>query len=221
VEAAQELKSRLLGTGIRGTVLIAEEGVNFNLAGPREVLSKLVSEWLRAQGCEEFEYKTSYSDTLPFKRLKIKVKSEIITMGDKSFKVREQKSPHISAKDFEALLKNPGNTLILDTRNEFEFDFGTFRGATKVPMKSFRDFPKFAETLDPKTPIAMFCTGGVRCEKASAFLRTKGFESVLQLKGGVLRYLEECGPEMWDGKCFVFDERVALRDIDTTESLNS
>jgi UPF0176 protein len=216
-EAATRLETSLAATGILGTVLIAPEGVNMNLVGSKETLLHLVTQWLTEEGCKEFDYKLSYSHTAPFKRLRIKAKPEIITMGVPDLDVKKLHSEHISAEDFEKLLKNPGDTIILDTRNDFEFEWGSFKGALKADMKSFRDFPQLAETLPKDKPIVMFCTGGVRCEKASAFLKTKGFDQVRQLKGGILRYLEDRGPELFEGQCFVFDERISLREIPTEE----
>jgi len=220
VKSPNEARARLfeiIGTEtIRGTVLIAREGVNLNLAGEEKLLKKITTEWLREIGCIEFAYKLSYSEELTFKRLKIKVKKEIITMGLPDLNVCELKAPHIAPGEFKKILKSPEpDTLILDTRNDFEVELGTFEGAKAAGMQSFRDFTKVADELPRDKKIIMFCTGGVRCEKASALLRKKGFQHVFQLEGGILRYIEQEGYSHFKGECFVFDDRrsVGPRDM--------
>ena len=208
--ARQSLQNRLEGSGILGTVLIAREGVNMNLAGRPELLRSHISQWLAELGCKELTFKESFSTFAPFRHLKVKVKAEIVTMGDSSLDVTKWTAPHMSPSDFANLLENPGDAVILDTRNDFEADLGSFKGAKKLGMKSFREFPKIAESFPKDKPIVMFCTGGIRCEKASAYLRSRGFDKVFQLGGGILKYLEEQGDRHFDGECFVFDERFSV-----------
>jgi len=213
--AKKKLESILHGQDVRGTVLIAREGVNFNLCGLESFLKPAVTEWLRDLGCASFNYKASLTPQLAFRRLKIKVKREIITMGQPELRVAELRGAPMAPETFAELLNTPerereAEWLILDTRNDFEVEQGTFRGAVPAQMKSFRDFKRVATGLRRDRKIAMFCTGGVRCEKASAYLRQEGFSEVYQLEGGILRYLEVVGWEHFEGECFVFDERVAL-----------
>lgn len=213
VSARLDLIRRFEGLKVVGTVLLAREGVNLNLAGEDETFKGELEAWLRSIGCSKFDFKLSYSSGLTFKRLKIKVKKEIITMGVEDLDVQAQAAPHISPEEFKELIESPDeSTLILDTRNDFEVGYGTFKGAQPAGMQSFRDFTQVAEKLPKDKKIVMFCTGGVRCEKASAYLRDKGFSEVRQLEGGILRYLEKQGFAGFNGGCFVFDERVVLSD---------
>ena len=217
VLAQERLEELFKNTSVKGTVLIAREGVNFNLAGPPEELEETITGWLKNLGATDFKFKRSHSKSRPFKKLKIKVKPEIITMGQKDLDVKKLHSPHIAPGDFARVLENPGNHLILDARNDFEFEVGTFRHAQAAGMKSFRDFPQVASRLDKTRPVIMFCTGGVRCEKASALLVQQGFKSVQQLEGGILRYFEDQGKKHFVGSCFVFDERLALDGAEEAE----
>lgn len=208
------------GYDIRGIVLAAAEGVNINLALADEaVLIEKTRTWLQGIACPEAQagaltFKLSYSEKVTFRRLRIKLKKEIITMGIADLPVAELRGPHMKAQDFKKLLEDPkADALILDTRNDFEVEYGTFKKAQAAGMRSFRDFPRIAQELPKDKPIVMFCTGGVRCEKASAYLRKNGFEQVYQLEGGILRYLEEEGFSHFEGECFVFDDRVALKSL--------
>jgi UPF0176 protein len=215
--AGKSLWEALRGQPHRGTVLLAHEGVNFCMSGTDDTLVPIMTEWLRGLGCKELEFKHSYSETMSFKRTKIKVKKEIITMGLPELDVVKWRGPHMPAEEFRRVLENPGETLILDTRNDFEFEIGTFKGAQPTGMKSFRDFIQVADRLEQEgvkdRPIVMFCTGGVRCEKATALLRSKGFSDVKQLDGGILRYFEKEGREHFTGDCFVFDERRGVSEV--------
>lgn len=199
---------------IKGTVLIAREGVNAMLAGAAEDLDGLIR-WLRSDArFADLTVKESSAPSPPFKRLKIKIKREIIRFGEPAANPTSQTGVRVAPADWNALIAN-GDVAVVDTRNAYEVESGTFEGAINPATRSFRDFPKFvAANLDPKrTPkVAMFCTGGIRCEKASAYLLSKGFAEVFQLDGGILNYLEKVEPEnsLWRGKCFVFDERGAL-----------
>jgi UPF0176 protein len=203
---------------LKGSVLLAQEGINGTLAGSDEAITALVEE-LR-QGAlfggrlDNLELKFSQSATMPFQRLKIRLKKEIVTLGDTSADPTRQVGIYVEPADWNALIATP-DTLVIDTRNAFEVAMGTFAGALDPGIRSFGQFREFAARhLDPAKhrKVAMFCTGGIRCEKASAYLLSRGFVEVYHLKGGILKYLEGV-PEAesrWRGECFVFDDRVAL-----------
>jgi len=204
--------------GLKGSVLLAQEGINGTLAGRAEAIAMLVDEMrlgaLFAGRLNALELKFSTAETMPFQRLKIRLKKEIVTLGDASADPRQQVGIYVEPAEWNALISSP-DMLLIDTRNAFEVALGTFEGAIDPKLKSFGAFKDFAaRSLDPQKHrrIAMFCTGGIRCEKASAHLLARGFAEVYHLKGGILRYLENI-PESesrWRGECFVFDERVAL-----------
>jgi UPF0176 protein len=162
------------------------------------------------------EHKESYADSQPFERMKVRLKKEIVTIGLPDINPNEHVGTYVSPKDWNALISDPEVTII-DTRNDYEVSIGTFKGAQNPQTNSFRQFPDYVcNHLDPTQhkKVAMFCTGGIRCEKASSFLKTQGFQEVYHLKGGILKYLEEVPEEesLWEGECFVFDQRVAVRE---------
>jgi UPF0176 protein len=204
--------------GVKGSVLLAHEGINGTLAGPAEDLAALMEELrngvLFGGRLDNLELKFSDASAMPFGRLKIRLKKEIVTLGDVSVDPTRQVGVYVEPTEWNALITAP-DTLLIDTRNAFEVAMGTFDGALDPNIASFGQFKDFAaHCLDPlkHRRIAMFCTGGIRCEKASAYLLARGFEQVYHLKGGILKYLEQV-PEAdsrWRGECFVFDERVAL-----------
>jgi UPF0176 protein len=204
--------------GLKGSVLLAPEGINGTLAGSDEGIAGLVDALqhgdLFGGRLDNLELKYSTAETMPFRRMKVRLKKEIVTLGDTSVDPTARVGTYVDAADWNALISDP-ETLVLDTRNAFEVAMGTFDGAVDPGLKSFGEFRDFtAQKLDPAKHrrIAMFCTGGIRCEKASAYLLARGFAEVYHLKGGILKYLEGV-PEAesrWKGKCFVFDERVAL-----------
>jgi UPF0176 protein len=217
-EAARQVALQAFrGQGVLGTVLLAGEGVNLQLCGPAEALNESVESFLDLINCPKpREYHRSIVGESPFRQFKVKIKPEIVTLKEPTLNVPKLASAHIDPTDFAALLKNPPKGLrILDTRNDYEFRRGTFKGAEQVPTKAFHEFKDYVadpkNDLRPTTPIVMFCTGGVRCEKASAYLRTQGFESVQQLKGGVLGYFSKVGSEHFDGELFVFDDRETVK----------
>jgi UPF0176 protein len=201
-------------TGIRGTILLAQEGINATVAGTNEAINALLEKLL---SCDEFkglERKESFTDEMPFKRLKVRLKKEIVGLGIKHIDPNEGVGEYVSAKDWNTLISDP-DVIVVDTRNHFEYEFGTFSRAIDPKTKSFRQFPKFvqeslAHAKDKK--IAMFCTGGIRCEKATAYLLEEGFKNVYHLQGGILKYFEEVPAEesLFSGECFVFDERVTV-----------
>lgn len=199
---------------IKGTILLAEEGINGTVAGSRagiDNLRKFLGKDARFAG---LEYKESFAAVVPFYRLKIKLKKEIVTMGKSGIEPFQSSGTRVDAAQWNDLVNDP-EVLVLDTRNQYEYEVGTFLNAVSPGLKSFRQFPDYVQNqLDPgkHRKIAMFCTGGIRCEKASAFMLQQGFAEVYQLQGGVLKYLQEVKAEenLWQGECFVFDGRVAV-----------
>ncbi|MFW5973377.1 MAG: rhodanese-related sulfurtransferase [Bacteroidota bacterium] len=200
--------------GVRGTILLAGEGINATIAGERREIEAVIEGLGRFGGLEGLGARFSTSEEMPFKRLKVRLKKEIVTMGVKEIDPTSEAGTYVDPQDWNRLIDDP-QVLVIDTRNDYEVEVGTFEGAVSPAMASFREFPDYVDrSLDPlrHTRVAMFCTGGIRCEKATAYLRRRGFGEVYHLRGGILRYLEEM-PEAesrWKGECFVFDERVAL-----------
>ena len=212
------LRSVCAALELKGSVLLAEEGINGTLAGTPPAIATLVEELTRGElfggRLDRLELKFSEARTMPFRRLKIRLKKEIITFGDSSTDPTQRVGAYVDAKDWNSVISDPG-TLLIDTRNDFEVAMGSFEGAVDPAIRSFGEFKDFvARRLHPERhrKIAMFCTGGIRCEKASAYLLSRGFEDVVHLKGGILKYLETVPEQQsrWRGGCFVFDERVAL-----------
>jgi len=217
-ELRQPLRAICAGLGLKGSVLLAHEGINGTIAGDAAAIDALVAELrhgpLFGGRLDHLELKFSHSTTMPFRRLKVRLKKEIVTLGDPEVDPTLRVGTYVDAADWNALISAP-DTLVIDTRNAFEVAMGSFEGAVDPGIQSFGQFKEFAARhLDPSRhgKIAMFCTGGIRCEKASAYLLAHGFGAVYHLKGGILKYLEGV-PEQesrWRGECFVFDERVAL-----------
>ena len=214
----QPLRALCDGLKLKGSVLLAHEGINGTLAGPPEAIDALIDALrhgdLFGSRLDRFEPKFSSATTMPFGRLKIRLKKEIVTFGDAAADPTRQVGTYVEPADWNDVIAAP-DTLVIDTRNAFEVAIGTFEGAIDPSIASFGQFKKYvARHLDPARDrkIAMFCTGGIRCEKASSYLLSRGFAEVYHLKGGILNYLERV-PESdsrWRGECFVFDERVAL-----------
>lgn len=213
------LLERCRAAGLLGTVLIAAEGVNGTLAGEEAGLRSVLA-WLGLSlGLDEpLDGRWTDADEAPFRRLRVKVKPEIVTLGRPDLRPHRRSGQHVSPADWNALIERP-DVLLLDTRNHYEHEVGTFPGAVDPRTDSFREFPAAAgkiAAVDRDRPVAMFCTGGIRCEKAAALMLELGFEDVYQLEGGILNYLEQM-PEAenrWQGECFIFDTRVALdRDL--------
>ena len=197
--------------GVLGTLLMANEGINGTISGPLEGLEAVVA-YLKANGFDDLELKYSHADSDPFLRLKVIWKREIVTLGvdvDPCQLVGE----YIAPKDWNSLITQD-DVLLIDTRNNYEYELGTFKNAINPDTECFREFPRFCATIDQSKykRVAMFCTGGIRCEKASSYMLSIGFEEVYHLKGGILQYLEEIdeASSLWEGHCFVFDRRVAL-----------
>ncbi len=204
--------------GVRGTLLLANEGINGTIAGSPDGLDRVLDHIRTLPGCEDIEVKFSGATTMPFHRTKVRLKREIVTMGQGDLDPAHNAGTYVDPQDWNALIADP-DTIVIDTRNDYEVAVGRFEGAIDPETASFRDFPKwFREEREwllgeGKTPkVAMYCTGGIRCEKSTAFLKAEGVEEVYHLNGGILKYLETVPEElsMWRGECFVFDQRVSV-----------
>ncbi len=210
----QPLLDTLLKLGVRGTLLLANEGINGTVAGSRQAIDQLL-DWLRNEpALADIDYKESYTTDNPFLRTKVKLKKEIVTMGVEGIDPNQVVGTYIEPKDWNELISDP-EVLVVDTRNDYEVQVGTFEHAINPDTETFRDFPQYVKDhLDPEKHkrVAMFCTGGIRCEKSTAYLKEQGFDEVFHLKGGILKYLEEVPEEesLWKGECFVFDDRVTV-----------
>lgn len=200
--------------GLKGTLLLAAEGINGTVAGTRAGIDALVS-FLRTDArLADLEHKESYANEMPFYRMKVRLKKEIVTLGVPGIDPNEKVGIRVAPEDWNALISDP-DVVLIDTRNGYEYDIGTFRGAIDPATDTFREFPDYvSKNLDPAKhkKVAMFCTGGIRCEKATSFMLEQGFEEVYHLQGGILKYLEKIPAEksLWEGECFVFDQRVAV-----------
>jgi UPF0176 protein len=208
------LQAQCEAHGITGTLLLAEEGINGTIAGTRTGID-LILEYLRSDPrLADLQHKESVAELPPFYRMKVKLKKEIVTMGVPGIDPSEQAGIYVKPEDWNALISDPG-VLLVDTRNDYEVEVGTFKGAIDPHITTFREFPEYVKNnFDPKKQprVAMFCTGGIRCEKASAYMLQQGFPEVYHLQGGILKYLENvsAGESQWQGECFVFDQRVAV-----------
>ncbi|MFQ5639773.1 MAG: rhodanese-like domain-containing protein [bacterium] len=198
---------------LKGTILLSPEGVNLFLAGAEDAITRFRSFLTSFAVFSDLTFKVSFSKNNPFQKMRVKIKSQIIPMSVPDVHPAQSDTERISPKDLKKWLDESRDFTLLDTRNDYEVEFGTFKNARHLDIKTFRDFPKAIEGFgqDSETkPLVLFCTGGIRCEKAVPLMLKKGFKNVLQLDGGILKYFEEVGSEHYDGECFVFDERVAL-----------
>ena len=200
--------------GVKGTLLVAREGINGTIAGPPDGLARAVSSIEAMTGLDDLEIKFSSASEMPFLRMKVKLKREIVTIGNDQVDPLLAAGTYVAAKDWNALIADP-DVLLIDVRNDYEHRIGTFTGAIDPETATFRAFPDYVReklSANKNQKIAMFCTGGIRCEKASAFMLQEGFSEVYHLQGGILRYLEDIPQEQsrWQGGCFVFDERIAV-----------
>jgi len=210
----QPILDQMLKHNVVGTLLLAHEGINGTVASSREGIDNFIN-WLQLDDrLNPIEVKESYTDISPFKRTKVKLKKEIVTMGVETVDPAKTVGTYVDAKDWNDLISDP-EVLLIDTRNEYEVEVGTFENAVNPHTETFREFPQYVkEHLDPEKhkKVAMFCTGGIRCEKSTAYLKQLGFDEVYHLKGGILKYLEQVPEQQtrWQGECFVFDDRVTV-----------
>jgi len=199
---------------VRGTLLLANEGINGTVAGSRSEIDALL-DYLRSDSrLAELSYKESFTEEMPFLRTRVKLKKEIVTMGVEGIDPKHVVGTYVKPKDWNALISDP-DVVLVDTRNDYEVEVGTFKNALNPDTESFREFPQYVkDNLDPSKnkKVAMYCTGGIRCEKSTAYLKEQGFEEVYHLEGGILKYLEEVPEEdtLWEGECYVFDERITV-----------
>lgn len=199
---------------IKGTILLAKEGINGTVAGSRAAIDALYSWFENDQRLVGVRYKESFDETVPFYRTKVKLKEEIVTMGVETIDPNKIVGTYVKPSEWNALISDP-DVLLVDTRNDYEVNIGQFQGAVNPKTETFREFPQYVKAnLNPEQhkKVAMYCTGGIRCEKSTAYLKEQGFEAVYHLEGGILKYLEEVpkADSMWQGECFVFDNRVAV-----------
>ncbi|MDC2987287.1 rhodanese-related sulfurtransferase [Candidatus Pelagibacter bacterium] len=207
------LQREILKNNISGTIILAQEGINGTIAGKRRNISQIIKSLKKVFNFKDFDSKSmSQSHFQPFHKGKIKIKNEVVPLGLKINSINKKLNRYISGKSWNKLISNK-ETLVVDVRKPFEYDVGTFKNSINPNIQNFRDFPKYLKKIDKAKPVAMFCTGGIRCEKASIFLKRKGFKNVFQLKGGILNYLNkiEKKDSLWKGECFVFDNRVSLK----------
>lgn len=210
----ETLAARGCALGLKGTILIASEGINATISGTADAMTEFMAALRSDDRFRDIISKESLNAEHPFRRFKVKVKPEIVTFGHPNLDPAKNAGTYVRPEDWNALIQEPG-VVVVDTRNFYEFGIGTFEGAIDPKTETFRDFPAFVSgSLDPARDrkVAMFCTGGIRCEKATAYMRSQGFENVYHLEGGILKYLEVVPKEqsLWRGECFIFDERIAL-----------
>jgi UPF0176 protein len=210
----EPLLEKMTSLNVKGTLLLAAEGINGTIAGSQIGIEQVLSFLAQDASLANISYKISYNDENPFHRTKVKLKNEIVTMGVEGIDPNQVVGTYVKPKDWNALISDP-EVLLVDTRNDYEVEIGTFEGALNPDTETFREFPQYVkDNLDntKHKKVAMFCTGGIRCEKSTAYLKEQGFEEVYHLEGGILKYLEEVpsSDTMWQGECFVFDGRVAV-----------
>ena len=209
----QQLKEKADALQLKGTILLSQEGINCFLSGVRQHINDYKS---FLESCSLFSgmtYKESVSHYQPFSRMLVRLKKEIISMGHPEVEPEKKAAPYISPERLKRWYEEYKDMIVLDTRNDYEVEIGTFENAMDLNIETFRDFPNAVALLPDcikKKPIVTFCTGGIRCEKAAQYMLNQGFEEVYQLDGGVLNYFEKCGGDHWNGECFVFDKRVAI-----------
>lgn len=208
------LHDTMVANDVKGTLLLALEGINGTIAGPEAGIQAVLTHLESDERLAGISHKESYTEKAPFRRTKVKLKKEIVTMGVEGIDPNQVVGTYVKPKDWNSLISDP-EVVLVDTRNDYEVEIGTFQNAVNPDTESFREFPQYVkENLDPdkNKKVAMFCTGGIRCEKSTAYLKEQGFEEVYHLEGGILKYLEEVPEEetMWKGECFVFDDRVAV-----------
>lgn len=214
LELRLPLLEKMANLDVKGTLLLAAEGINGTIAGSQSAVEQVLDFLQEQPHLNAIVHKESFSDDNPFHRTKVKLKKEIVTMGVEGIDPNQVVGTYVKPKDWNALISDP-QVLLVDTRNDYEVEIGTFKGALNPDTETFREFPQYVkDNLDKNKhkKVAMFCTGGIRCEKSTAYLKDQGFEEVYHLEGGILKYLEEVPSDnsLWQGECFVFDGRVAV-----------
>lgn len=195
---------------LKGTILLSEEGININLAGTSENITLFKNHLNRYPELQHLTFRESYSTFQPFDRIKVRIKKEIITLRRPEVRPDCEQAPAISPQKLKQWLDEKRDILLLDTRNDYEIRFGSFQNAVTLPIKDFKKFPDAIENIPNKKTIVMFCTGGIRCEKAALHMLQKGYSDVFQLQGGILNYFAQVGGTHYDGECYVFDNRISL-----------
>ena len=216
----EKLLSKAILLDMKGTILLSTEGINVFLSAPRQVMDEYIIFLETYEEFRDLPYKDSFSDYQPYRRMLVRIKKEIISMGCEEIKPEEKTAPYVSAQEFKRWYDEGKDMVVLDTRNDYEVQLGTFDSAVNLDIKTFRAFPEAVKLMPDEVkekPVVTFCTGGIRCEKAAEYMLRHGFKNVYQLDGGILKYFEECGGEHYDGDCFVFDQRVCL-DSDLNET---
>jgi len=214
-ELKDPVKTKCRELNIKGTILLAAEGINATITGEDNNLTKIIEYLENLPDVGKFELKYSYAEEEPFKRLKVKLKKEIVTMGLKEVDPKKAVGTYVKPEQWDEITSDP-DVILIDTRNDYEIEIGTFKGAVNPETDSFREFPEYVEknlNPDQNKKVALFCTGGIRCEKATSYLVENGFEEVYHLEGGILKYLENVPEEKssWEGECYVFDDRVTVK----------
>lgn len=209
------IKERCEQQAVKGTILLAQEGINGTIAGTRQSIDAVFSYLKSDSRLQDIDIKESTAESAPFAKLKVRLKKEIVTIGLPEVSPTKQVGTYVPPQEWNSVISDP-EVVVIDTRNRYEVGMGTFQGAKDPETDAFNEFPDYVkENLNPgkNKKVAMFCTGGIRCEKASSYMLSQGFEQVYHLKGGILKYLEEVPEEesLWQGECFVFDERVAIK----------
>ncbi len=208
------LKAKCTVLQLRGTILVSPEGINLMLSGPTENIHAFQRYLEQDARFRQLHYKKDFSQDYTFKKLMIKIKKEIISLGMPEINPEKTQAPYVKPHELKQWLDEKRDIVLIDTRNDYEADAGTFENAKVLPLKHFRDFPRAIQQLDPnlkQKTIVTFCTGGIRCEKAALVMQNMGFENVYQLEGGILDYFTACGNVHYQGGCFVFDERVSVK----------
>ncbi|MDN3452271.1 rhodanese-related sulfurtransferase [Psychrobacter sp. 5A.1] len=210
----EPILNTMLDNDVKGTLLIAAEGINGTISGTRQSIDTVLDYLRSIEAIGTFTFKESYTNEQPFYRTKVKLKKEIVTMGVENIDPLQSVGRYVKPSEWNALISDP-DVILIDTRNDYEVQIGTFKNAVNPNTETFREFPEYvAKEMDPAKhkKVAMFCTGGIRCEKSTAYMREQGFEEVYHLEGGILKYLEEvpASDSMWEGDCFVFDNRVSV-----------
>ncbi|MEN2494512.1 MAG: hypothetical protein TECD_00414 [Hyphomicrobiaceae bacterium hypho_1] len=215
----EQLRTKCIASGIKGTLLLAPEGINGTISGTRSEVDTALDIIRNLPGCYDMEHKETLSYVLPFQKMKVRLKTEIVRMGVPGIDPNYNVGTYVEPEEWNTLISEP-NTITIDTRNNYEVAIGTFKGSINPKTETFREFPQWVKTnisALKKQKIAMFCTGGIRCEKATSYLKELGFKKVYHLKGGILKYLETIPTKesLWKGECFVFDDRVSINhDLD-------